>query len=165
MLAPQYPARLRLSAKARRLYQQGKISEAIDVHYEDMVRDKTAGQSGDVQGREIDVVLDDAFIQVKRSYAAIERPRNFLNSHIRRQIKMTIRMAQDSGGSSTPNRGHEHHRSIRRFRMCEGRPRRFGGVQRGGGTGNANSSLIVQQWSVIPAAMAGVRLVATVPVP
>jgi hypothetical protein len=62
-----------------------------------MVRDKTAGQSGDVQGREIDVVLDDAFIQVKRSYAAIERPRNFLNSHIRRQIKMTIRMAQDSG--------------------------------------------------------------------
>jgi hypothetical protein len=97
MLAPQHPARLRLSAKVRRLYRQGKISEALDTHYEDMVRDKTAGQSGDVQGREIDVLLDDAFIQVKRSYAAIERPRNFLNSHIRRQIKITVRLAQDSG--------------------------------------------------------------------
>ena len=62
-----------------------------------MVRDKTTGQSGDVQGREIDVILDDAFIQAKRSYAAIERPRNFLNPHIRRQIKITVRMAQDSG--------------------------------------------------------------------
>ena len=97
MLAPQHPARLRLSAKVRRLYRQGKISEALDAHYEDMVRDKTAGQGGEVQGREIDVILNDAFIQAKRSYAAIERPRNFLNPPIRRQIIMTIRMAQDSG--------------------------------------------------------------------
>ena len=97
MLAPQHPARSRLSAKVRCLYQQGKISEALDAHYEDMVRDKTAGQGGEGQGREIDVILDDAFIQAKRSYAAIERPRNFLNPHIRRQIKMTIRMAHDSG--------------------------------------------------------------------
>ena len=37
-------------------------------------------------------------------------------------------------GSSALNRGHKHHRSIRRFRVCEGRPRLFGGVQRGGGT-------------------------------
>ena len=36
--------------------------------------------------------------------------------------------------SSALNRGHEHHRAIRRFRVCEGRPRRLGGVQRGGGT-------------------------------
>ena len=67
-------------------------------------------------------------------------------------------------GSSALNRGHEHHRSIRRCRICEGRPRRFGGVQRGGGTWNANSARTVQQWSVIPAAMAGVRLVAAMPV-
>ena len=37
-------------------------------------------------------------------------------------------------GSSALDRGHEHHRAIRRFRVCEGRPRRLGGVQRGGGT-------------------------------
>ena len=87
MLAPQHPTRLRLSARVRRLYRQGKISEALDAHYEDMVRAKTAGQSGDIQGREIDVILNDAFIQVKRSYAAIERPRNFLNPQVRVLIR------------------------------------------------------------------------------
>ena len=59
-------------------------------------------------------------------------------------------------GGSTVNRGHEHHRSIRRCSVREGRPRRFGGAQRDSGTGNASSSCIVQLWSVIPAAMAGV---------
>jgi hypothetical protein len=53
---------------------------------------------------------------------------------------------------------------IRRLSACEGRPRRFGGVQRGGGTCNANISRTVQRWSVIPAAMVGVLWVATVPV-
>ena len=67
-------------------------------------------------------------------------------------------------GSSTLNRGHEHQRLIRRCNAREGRPRCFGGVQRGGGTWNANSSRTVQQWSVIPAAMAGVLLVAAMPV-
>src|SRR5262249_25399940 len=78
--------------------------------------------------------------------------------------KTDYRNRARSGGGSTVNRGHEHHRSIRRCRICEGRPRRFGGVQRGGGTWNANSSRTVQQWSVIPAAMAGVLLVAAMPV-
>jgi hypothetical protein len=32
------------------------------------------------------------------------------------------------------NRGHAHHRSIRRCRVREGRPRRFGGAQRDNGT-------------------------------
>ena len=36
--------------------------------------------------------------------------------------------------SSTLNRGHEHHRSLRRFNAREGRPRCLGGVQHGGGT-------------------------------
>ena len=39
-----------------------------------------------------------------------------------------------TGGSSTVKRGHEHHRSMRRFSVREGRPRGVGGVQRGGGT-------------------------------
>src|SRR5262247_551994 len=59
-------------------------------------------------------------------------------------------------GGSTVNRGHAHHRSIRPCRVREGRPRRFGGAQRDSGTGNASSSCIVQLWSVIPAALAGV---------
>ena len=37
-------------------------------------------------------------------------------------------------GSSTVNRGHEHHRSIRRCRVRAGRPRRFGDAQRDSGT-------------------------------
>jgi hypothetical protein len=37
-------------------------------------------------------------------------------------------------GGSTANRGHEHHRSIRRCSVREGRPRRFGGAQRDSGT-------------------------------
>jgi hypothetical protein len=57
---------------------------------------------------------------------------------------------------STVHRGHEHHRSIKRCSVCEGRPRRFGGAQRGSGTSHDSSSCSVQPWSVIPAAMAGV---------
>jgi hypothetical protein len=37
-------------------------------------------------------------------------------------------------GGSTVNRGHAHHRSIRRCSVREGRPRRFGGAQRDSGT-------------------------------
>ena len=37
-------------------------------------------------------------------------------------------------GSSTANRGHEHHRSMRCCSVREGRPRRFGGAQRDSGT-------------------------------
>src|SRR6266700_6130611 len=84
--------------------------------------------------------------------------------HAKSTVKMPIMAIWYCVGSSALNRGHEHHRAIRRCRICEGRPRRFGGVQRGGGTWNANSSRTVQQWSVIPAAMAGVRLVAAMPV-
>jgi hypothetical protein len=45
-----------------------------------------------------------------------------------------FRRAGLATGSSALNRGHEHHRSIRHFRVCEGRPRCFGGAQRVSGT-------------------------------
>jgi hypothetical protein len=45
-----------------------------------------------------------------------------------------ILVTHDRRGSSTVKRGHEHHRSMRRFSVREGRPRGVGGVQRGGGT-------------------------------
>jgi len=37
-------------------------------------------------------------------------------------------------GRSTLNRGHEHQRLIRRCNARDGRPRCFGGTQRGSGT-------------------------------
>ena len=48
------------------------------------------------------------------------------NEHNRKK-----RILADCGktGRSTVNRGHEHHRSIRRCSAREGRPRRFGGAQ------------------------------------
>src|SRR2546428_103979 len=48
------------------------------------------------------------------------------------------------GGSSTLNRGHEHHCSIRHFNAREGRPRCLGGLQHGGGTCNDSSASTVQ---------------------
>jgi hydrogenase maturation protein HypF len=48
-------------------------------------------------------------------------------------------------GSSTFNRGQGHHLSIRRCKAREGRPRRWGGVQRGGGTWKESSSYTVQR--------------------
>src|SRR5262249_6451758 len=60
-------------------------------------------------------------------------------------------------GGSTVNRGHgAHHRAIRCCSAREGRPRRFGGAQRDGGTCNDRSACLVQPWAVSPAAMAGV---------
>ena len=52
----------------------------------------------------------------------------------RARLKAVILEKGVSGGSSTVKRGHEHHRSMRRFSVREGRPRGVGGVQRGGGT-------------------------------
>ncbi len=41
--------KLKLSDKARELYNQGKYSEAMDVHYEDLVRNATGSKSIDVE--------------------------------------------------------------------------------------------------------------------
>jgi hypothetical protein len=46
-----------------------------------------------------------------------------------------------SMGSSAFNRGHGHHRALRCCNTREGRPRRFGGFHRGGGTGNGQQFL------------------------
>ena len=60
-------------------------------------------------------------------------------------------------GSSTANRGHDvPHLSSRRCSAHERRPRCLSGVQRSGGPCNHSSTRTVQQWSVIPAAIAGV---------
>jgi hypothetical protein len=60
-------------------------------------------------------------------------------------------------GSSTANRGHDvPHLSSRRCSAHERRPRCLSGVQRSGGPCNRSSARTVQQWSVIPAAIAGV---------
>lgn len=86
-----------MSDKVRELYSKGKYREALDVHYEDLVRGRTGGMSQIINGREIDVVTDTALIQVKRTYSAIEKPNNFLNKATRNQIKATIEIAVEQG--------------------------------------------------------------------
>ncbi|WP_081376849.1 two-partner secretion domain-containing protein [Pseudomonas protegens] len=88
---------IKMSDKVRELYSKGKYREALDVHYEDLVRGRTGGMSQIINGREIDVVTDTALIQVKRTYSAIEKPNNFLNKATRNQIKATIEIAVEQG--------------------------------------------------------------------
>jgi hypothetical protein len=48
-------------------------------------------------------------------------------------------------GSSTSSRGHEHHLATSALVALEGRPRRFGGRQGGGGTRKESSSWTVHR--------------------
>lgn len=88
---------IKMSDNARELYSKGKFREALDVHYEDLVRGRAGGVSQIINGREIDVVTEAALIQVKRTYSAIEKPNNFLNKATRNQIKATIEIAVEQG--------------------------------------------------------------------
>ncbi len=92
---------LKLSDQARSLFRQGKTREALDVHYEDLVRRHTGGASGYVGPPgaqfEVDSITPDALIQAKRVWTAIDKPKNFLNKATRTQIKSTIREATNSG--------------------------------------------------------------------
>ncbi len=95
---------MKLSDKARDLYRQGKTREALDVHYEDLVGGKLGGKVGQEfsnNGKiwEIDVVTDSSLIQVKRSYTALNKPKNFLSKSTRSQIKNTIDLANKQGKS------------------------------------------------------------------
>ncbi|WP_155884844.1 restriction endonuclease fold toxin [Actinomadura flavalba] len=88
---------MKASAQVRNLVARGKTREAADVHYEDMVRARTGGTSQIINGREVDAVTDDALIQVKRTWTAVNRPKNFLSKSTRRQIAATISSAEEMG--------------------------------------------------------------------
>ncbi|MGW6709699.1 restriction endonuclease fold toxin [Streptomyces sp. NPDC054956] len=85
------------SEKVKNLVARGKMSEAADAHYEDMVRARTGGKSLDVNGREVDSVTNDALIQAKRSMSAVLKPKNFLSKSTRNQIKATAASAKERG--------------------------------------------------------------------
>ena len=89
--------KISLSDKARDLFRQGKVREALDVHYEDLVRRKLGGISQEIAGREYDVVTDKIIAQVKRTYSYIDNPKNFLSKSTRTQIKKTIELAEEQG--------------------------------------------------------------------
>ncbi|HBN5818835.1 TPA: restriction endonuclease fold toxin, partial [Escherichia coli] len=89
--------KISLSDKARDLFRQGKVREALDVHYEDLVRRKLGGISQEIAGREYDVVTDKIIAQVKRTYSSIDNPKNFLSKSTRTQIKKTIELAEEQG--------------------------------------------------------------------
>ncbi|MCW7185962.1 hypothetical protein OHD60_04615 [Escherichia coli] len=76
LLFPQ--KKISLSDKARDLFRQGKVREALDVHYEDLVRRKLGGISQEIAGREYDVVTDKIIAQVKRTYSSIDNPKKLL---------------------------------------------------------------------------------------
>ncbi|NBF10928.1 restriction endonuclease fold toxin [Pseudomonas sp. Fl4BN1] len=79
------------------MYSKGKYREALDVHYEGLVRGRVGGVSQIINGGEVDVVTGAALIQVKRTCSAIERSDNFLNKATRNQIKVTIEIAVEQG--------------------------------------------------------------------
>ncbi len=85
--ADSYKKKLALSDSARQLYQNAKYREALDIHYEDLIRRKTDGSSKFINGREIDAVTNDALIQAKRTISAIDKPKNFLNQKIESKLK------------------------------------------------------------------------------
>jgi hypothetical protein len=65
-------------------------------------------------------------------------------THAEVLLQKFIFETKSESGSSTLNRGHEHHRSIRPFNARDERPRCLGGLQHGGGTGNDSSASTVQ---------------------
>ncbi|WP_323181871.1 restriction endonuclease fold toxin [Streptomyces sp. NBC_01408] len=88
---------MKASDQVRDLVGQGKMREAADVHYEDQVRARTGGTSQMINGREVDAVTSDALIQVKRTWTAVNRPKNFLSKSTRNQIKATLSSADEMG--------------------------------------------------------------------
>lgn len=89
--------RLAASRETKKLVSEGKVGQAADRHYEDMVRARTGGGSQTINNREIDSVTDAALIETKRSLAAVHRPKNFLSKKGRSQIKATIASAESLG--------------------------------------------------------------------
>ncbi|MET9108559.1 restriction endonuclease fold toxin, partial [Streptomyces zhihengii] len=88
---------MKASQKVKDLMAKGKVRDAADVHYEDQVRARTGGTSVEINGREIDAVTDEALIQVKRTWTAVNRPKNFLSKSTRKQIKATLEAADERG--------------------------------------------------------------------
>lgn len=90
-----------LSDKARALKEKGHYSQALDVHYEDMIRRKTGGKEviyGEKgKERELDSVTSDAVIEAKRSTSVITKPDNFLNKKMKKQLQATIQYAEENG--------------------------------------------------------------------
>lgn len=93
--------KLKLFDKAKELMQKGHYSQAMDRHYEDMVRKKTGGKEviyGEKgRERELDSVTKDAVIETKMSMSAITKPDNFMNKKMKQQLKATIQYAEEHG--------------------------------------------------------------------
>ena len=82
-------------------------------------------------------------VRILRNYGQQEQYHHIFLAYNRRldtlqaailRVKLKYLDSWNAVGRSTVNRGHEHHRSIRRCSAREGRPRRFGGAQRGSRT-------------------------------
>lgn len=93
--------KLKLSPETRVFFEKGMTRRALDNHYEDLIRNRTGGLSKYVPHpdtgnlREVDCVTENALIQAKRSYAAIDNPAQYLSmAHNLEQIEFTVRAAK-----------------------------------------------------------------------
>ncbi len=88
-----------LSEKAKQLYEKGHYSQALDIHYEDMIRRKTGGREviyGEKgKERELDSVTSEVIIEAKRSLSALKKPENFINKKMKKQFKATLQYAEE----------------------------------------------------------------------
>ncbi len=73
----------------------GKEIGELGKFWEDLVRQESGGNSGDINGREIDSITDYELIQAKN--VNTKNAHNFLNKKTRIQIKETIEIANQQG--------------------------------------------------------------------
>jgi hypothetical protein len=94
---------------------RGKDIDGLGKDWEEAVRQATGGKSGRIgtEAREIDCITDKALIQAKD--ITTENPRNFLNKSTRRQIKRTIKLAQEQGKRAEFWFKVEPHQDIRKY--------------------------------------------------
>ncbi|MBW4633058.1 MAG: hypothetical protein KME30_14525 [Iphinoe sp. HA4291-MV1] len=93
----------------------GKAAEQPGEQYERDIQEFTGGTSQIIEGREIDSVTDEIFIQAKDSQTAITKPHNFLNKKTRSQIKETIRLAKELGKRAEFWFKQEPHSDVRQY--------------------------------------------------
>lgn len=82
-----------LSKEATNLWTKGRVTHALNIHYEDLVRQKTGGSRQFIGPYEIDAITKNALIQCKCSQNASTNPKQFINDN-RKQINRTLMFAK-----------------------------------------------------------------------
>ncbi|WP_437734316.1 restriction endonuclease fold toxin [Sorangium sp. So ce1335] len=108
--------------------------------WEEDVRAMSDGISDVIEGREFDSVTSTELIQAKDSSSAVNSPRNFLGKSTRRQIKETVRIADELGKQPVYWFKEEPHPEVRSYIEEKGAEVRSGKVSKKGGAGKGGCS-------------------------